>query len=248
MKSSALRLRRATVLVAIIALLLAAPMRPARAQAPRQTAPDVPAIVKETEQVYQAERVMTLVWWMPEQYLQAAMVQNSDISPDKIEAIVKALRGYTIVAVIEGKLGVLGKLEYTPEDTLATEVLIKDSAGNSYTPLPDEQVNGDAKTFLGVMKPLMTNMMGAFGQNFNFFVFPGQGKDGKVIADATKEGLFYVEVGAREFRWRLPLGSLLPRKICPLCKESLSGAYKYCPYDGTKLPEPASAPSPPAKL
>jgi hypothetical protein len=62
---------------------------------------------------------------------------------------------------------------------------------------------------------------------------------GRNISDATKEGVYYIEVGEKEFRWKLPLGSLLPPKICPVCKEKLSGAYKYCPWDGTKLPETA---------
>ena len=55
--------------------------------------------------------------------------------------------------------------------------------------------------------------------------------------DAKKEGFFLVELGENEFRWRLPLSSLLPLTICPTCGEELSGAYKFCPWDGTKLSE-----------
>lgn len=88
-----------------------------------------------------------------------------------------------------------------------------------------------------MMKPLFANMLGPMGQNMVFFLFPSNNKEGQKIADSKKEGSFSVEMGEREFRWRLPLGSLLPPKICPTCGEKLSGAYKFCPWDGTKLPE-----------
>jgi hypothetical protein len=46
-----------------------------------------------------------------------------------------------------------------------------------------------------------------------------------------------VKMGEKEFHWRLPLGSLLPPKICPKCGETFSGAYKFCPWDGSTLVE-----------
>lgn len=75
------------------------------------------------------------------------------------------------------------------------------------------------------------------GQNLLVFLFPAVGKDNQKIADAKKAGSFAVNIGKLEYKWRLPLGSVVPPKICPKCGEKLSGAYTYCPYDGTKLPE-----------
>jgi hypothetical protein len=96
-----------------------------------------------------------------------------------------------------------------------------------------------------VMKPVFANMMGQFGQNTIFVVFPGKGADGDQLIDPYKEGqLSFVENG-HSFSWRLPLGSLLPDETCPKCGEVLPGNYKFCPYDGTKLepvPVPASSP------
>jgi hypothetical protein len=240
--------RGASAYIAAAAFLLSATQQSAGAQSPQQARPDVEAILKDTQQTSTAEKTLTIAWWIPEQFWRAAMAQNPDSSPERVEAIVKPLRGYTIVAVIDAKTGLLATLEYTPDATLAAEVSIKDRAGNIYAPLPENQIDGNTKTLLAVMKPLLTNMLGALGQNLHFFVFPAQSKDGNPIAEATKEGLFYVEVGKKEFRWKLPLGSVLPTKTCPTCKETLSGAYKYCPYDGTKLPEPASVPNPPATV
>jgi len=36
-------------------------------------------------------------------------------------------------------------------------------------------------------------------------------------------------------RWRTPLGSLLPLKICPKDGEGMNGAWNFCPWDGEKL-------------
>jgi hypothetical protein len=96
-----------------------------------------------------------------------------------------------------------------------------------------------------LMKPIFANMMGQFGQNTIFVVFPGKGSDGDKLIDPYKEGqLSFVENG-HSFSWRLPLGSLRPDETCPKCGEVLPGNYKFCPYDGTKLesvPVPASSP------
>jgi len=59
---------------------------------------------------------------------------------------------------------------------------------------------------------------------------------GRRIADAKEEGSFAVLIGEKKYRWKLPLGSLLPPKTCAECGEELSGAFKFCPYEGTKLP------------
>jgi len=86
-----------------------------------------------------------------------------------------------------------------------------------------------------MIKPVIANTLGPLGQNMHFLLFPAKDKNGQNIAEAKKEGAFSVKLGEREFKWRLPLGSLLPPKICPKCGEKLSGAYNYCPYDGTPL-------------
>lgn len=86
-----------------------------------------------------------------------------------------------------------------------------------------------------LVKPLLVGAVGPLGENINFFVFSGSKKDGERICDPLKEGACEVDVGERVFKWRLPLGSLLAKQRCPVCGETLSGAYKFCPYDGTKL-------------
>ena len=220
--------------IAVAALLLGSGASRAHAQ---ENPVDLQAIIKETQQTSQLPHAMTMVWWIPEAFIHAAVSTSPDMTEEKREAFLKPLRSYTIIIVIDAKIGPLGVLNYTPGPDLAASVRLKDNAGNLYNPIDETQINSDAQSFVAIMKPLMANMLGPLGENMSFFVFSSRGKDDAVIANEKKEGALYVEVGKKEFRWRLPLSSILPHKTCPKCKESLSGAYTYCPYDGTKLPE-----------
>ena len=47
------------------------------------------------------------------------------------------------------------------------------------------------------------------------------------------------KVATQEFRWRLPLGALMPAKVCAKCNDKCSGAWDYCPWCGTRLETPA---------
>jgi hypothetical protein len=220
--------------IAVTALLVGSWATRAHAQ---ENPVDLQAIIKETQQTSQSPSAMTMVWWVPEAFIHAALTTSPDMTEEKREAFLKPLRSYTIIIVIDAKIGAIGGLTYTPGTDLAASVRLKDNAGGLYTPIDNAQINSDTQSFVAIMKPLMANMLGPLGENMNFFVFPRRGKGDTVIADERKEGVFYVEVGKKEFRWRLPLSSVLIPKTCPTCKEIVSGAYKYCPYDGTKLPE-----------
>ena len=85
------------------------------------------------------------------------------------------------------------------------------------------------------MKPVLVNMLGPMGEHMEFFFFPRTSASGQPIADAKAEGSFRFGVGKDVYDWRLPLGSLLPQKTCPVDGERLSGAWEYCPWHGKKL-------------
>ena len=78
-------------------------------------------------------------------------------------------------------------------------------------------------------------MIGPMGQNMHVFLFPAKDKKGQDIAAAKREGFFSVKLDKREFKWRLPLGSLLRQKVCSVDGEKLNGAWKFCPWHGTEL-------------
>jgi hypothetical protein len=70
----------------------------------------------------------------------------------------------------------------------------------------------DHHRLVGVIKPALANTLGELGKNISLFVFEGKNKDGSRRLVPMKPGGFTVTLNGEEFRWRLPLGSLLPDK------------------------------------
>ena len=214
--------------------------------APAVTPPPAPAVsqeislndlLNETQKMSEKSGEMTLVWWVPEEYWRVSLAQDPTVTETQVAQIIESLRPYTVFFAVSGTMGPFGGLTFKTEPELRAGVRLKDGGGNVYSPLPDDQMNPDARNFLSTMKPVFANTIGPMGQNMHFFLFSSQDAKGKPIARATQEGNFSLTLGREEFRWRLPLSSLLPPKICPTDGEKLSGAWKYCPWHGTQLPE-----------
>lgn len=192
-------------------------------------------LIQETQKRSDRVGEMSFTWWIPLDYWRVSLSQNPSITAEQIGNILNIFRPYTLIAVVDGKISSYAGVTYKTEAETRSSIQIKDKKGNVYLPLSEEAISVEAKSFLASMKPALANALGSMGQNMNFFVFPGKDKDGQDIADARKEGAFSVILGERELRWTLPLSSLLPLKTCPTCNEKLSGSYKFCPWDGTKL-------------
>jgi hypothetical protein len=178
---------------------------------------------------------MTFVWWIPEEFWQVSFSQDPTVTEAQTQEFIRVLRPYTVIVVVDGKVGAFGGVTYKPEADIRANIQIKDSQETRYQPLSEDKIDADTKSFLSMMKPVLVNMLGPMGQNMHFVIFPAKDEKGQKIVDANKEGAFSVKLGERVFRWRLPLGSLLPPRICPTCGENLNGAYKFCPWDGAEL-------------
>ena len=201
----------------------------------QETKIDVTALIKETQKYTKIQNDLTFVWWVPNEYWKAALAGNPNASPAQIEGLAKVLRPYLVTFVGVGKMGPMGGITYKPESAIRESILIIDQEGTRYRPLDPESVNPDTKNFLGMIRPVLANTLGPLGQNMHIFLFPSMDEKGQRIADPKKEGGFSAKVGERIFKWRLPLSSVVPPKICPIDGERLSGAWKYCPWHGVAL-------------
>jgi len=204
----------------------------------QETKVDFNALIQETQKLSDKVDDMTMVWWIPEEYWRVSFAEDPTMTAAQTEEFLKVLRPYTLIVVVDGKMGAFGGITYKSEADLRASIQIIDNQGIRHSPLSEDKVDADTKNFLLMMKPFFANMLGPMGQNMHFFVFPAENERGQKIADAKKEGSFSAKLGKREFRWRLPLGSLLPPKMCPKCAEKCSGAWNFCPWCGTKLPNP----------
>jgi len=217
-----------------VVLLLLGLFRPCDAQ---QSKVDSSSLIRETQKALNENHKVTLVWWIPEEFWRTTLAANPDMTTNMIEKILKPLKPYTLVAVVKGEFGPFGGITYAAETDIRTNLFLFDSQENQYSPIDNADLNPDLQNFLGMMRPVFANMLGPMGKNFDFYAFPATDKAGNKIANAKAEGTFTVQLAQDKFKWRLPLGSLLPPKICPKCGEILSGNFKYCPYDGTPLPD-----------
>ncbi len=217
-----------------VAVVVSFPTRTVAGEA--KTKVNLASLVRETQKMSPKVDEMTLAWWIPVEYWEACLSQNPLMAPEQIAQFTKVVLPYTTVAIVEGTVGVLGGMTFKGEAEVRARVRLRDRDGETYAPLEPEKLSPGLSSLLSIMKPMLANAMGPLGRNMHFLVFPAEDKQGRRIADAKKEGSFAVLIGEKKYRWKLPLSSLLPPKMCPECVEKLSGAFKFCPYDGTKLP------------
>jgi len=194
------------------------------------------ALIHETQHISEKHDEMTLVWWIPTDFWRIAVAKNPTVTQTQIDQIVSVMSPYTVIVVVDGKLGPFGGVTYRPEADIRATVQIRDRKGATYRPLSQARISPDAGNLLVALKPVLKGIAGPLGQNMVFCLFPATDKRGQPIAAPRKEGTLTVLLGNREFRWRLPLSSLIPPKICAKCKAEVSGAFKFCPWCGTKLP------------
>jgi hypothetical protein len=84
------------------------------------------------------------------------------------------------------------------------------------------------------MKPAMAANAGPLGQAMEFIVFPAKA-DGKPLIDAAQAGTLQVTLYDQTYKWRLPLGSVLPARVDAKTGEEFPGNYQFNPYTGDKL-------------
>lgn len=195
------------------------------------------ALISETQRMSQTEDQMLIIWWIPEEYWRVSFEQNPIWTGNQIEGFLKVLRPYTVIAAVDGKIGAFGGMTFKSDVDIRAIIRTQDNEGTLYSPFKEDQIDADIKNFLSMMKPLLANVLGPMGQNIHFFLFPAKKENGQKIADVKSDGRFSVKLGERYFSWRLPLGSLLPQKICSVDMEKLNGAWKYCPWHGVELME-----------
>ena len=218
--------------LALAALLWCLCAGTAAAQAARI---DVNALTEETQRLHPEANRMTLVWWLPEEFWQATLAEDPTITKAQAEQFLGAIRPYAMFVVVDGKIGTFGGVTYKSEEVIRSTIQVVDVQGGAHRPLPVARVDPDTKMLLSVMKPLLSNMIGKMGENMHFIIFPAKDAAGRKIADASKEGTLSLKLGADVYKWKLPLGSLLPARSCPVDGERLNGAWKFCPWHGEKL-------------
>jgi len=196
-------------------------------------ATDLQKIISETQRLSKKSHEMVLVWWIPTAYWEESLKNEASVSSTQRAEIISTLEDYTVFAVVKGKFGAMASLETDSREKLlpAVELTID---GKVVAPLGDDDIKPATKNLLGMLKPVLGNMLGTFGKGMEFIVYPNR-KDNQTILDPRKKGSFNYKIGAETYHWRLPLGSLLEPKKDDSTGDEFPGDFLYNPYTGKKL-------------
>jgi len=195
---------------------------------------DIPKLVSETQRMSQSAKNLTLVWWIPTEFWDASLAQNPGITEAQRKEFTEVLDRYVVVAVASVDIGAFGGMTPKSRDAVMENTEVK-IGGSVCAVLDDSEVSPDASNFVRMMKPMMANMLGQFGQGIEFILYSNIGNNGERLIRATEKGRLDCIAFGNAFEWTLPLGSLLPPRFDPKTGQEFPGDYLFNPYTRTKL-------------
>ncbi|MFY0651735.1 MAG: hypothetical protein JXQ96_06860 [Cyclobacteriaceae bacterium] len=197
--------------------------------------PNINDLVDETQRTSSASEEINLVWWIPVEFWEISLQNDPSMTKAQLAEFINVLENYTMIGVIDGKIGAFGGITYTSREDIQKNLNIISTSGKKLVPLWDDDIDPDAQNLISMLKPVFANMLGNMGENLQMYMFSGY-EDGKVrVADPTEKGNFVVNLKDIVFDWKLPLGSLMPPKKCPEDGEMMSGNWSFCPWHGKAL-------------
>jgi hypothetical protein len=192
-------------------------------------------LTEETQQLSESPDTMRLIWWIPTEFWQTIFEQDNTITKLEANEMLNNFDKYTMVAVIDGEIKDDGTITYKTEETTFKNLAVIGNDKVAYTPLYDDEIDEVTRNLINIMKPMLGNMLGAFGQNMHFYLFQKRDNPLDRIVNPIKKERFTVKLDKDNFNWSLPLGSLLKPKKCPVDYKLHNGSWNYCPYHGKKL-------------
>lgn len=176
-----------------------------------------------------------LVWWVPTDFWRSTFQNNPDVSASQGQKIVDALDPYAMFAVMQGKMGALGAVEFKEGPEVRASMSLKTASGATLRPLAEDKLSGDAALFAQLMRPMLVRMLGPTGEHLEFYFFDNSAVNGVRPVDARAGAAFSLQLGEQAFTWQLPLESLFAPVDCVKCGRQLKGTWTYCPYDGARV-------------
>jgi hypothetical protein len=201
---------------------------------------DSGVLTTELQRSSNAEGIQ-VAWWMPAEFWAVALGSEESLTPAQTEEVMKVLRQYTFIAVVDGDVGGAA-VDFLDREAVAKSLTVEvvDAAGKSRKVVPLEPVPDDVKPLLSVLVPAMGAAMGNLGRNLHFFVFKDQVDDARVFSPFDA-GAVIVKFGGRAKRQDIsltierPIDALLVPRLCANGKPA-HVSWTYCPWDGKKLP------------
>src|SRR5438067_3465069 len=147
---------------------------------------EIEQIIRDTQRMSHKPGRIDLVWWVPSIFWQETFKADSHMSGAQKEEFVKILDDYTVFILVSSEIGPMAAVTPRTKDELLKNTEYK-VGGEVIEPLPDEKLTQAAKNLFAMMKPVMANMLGQFGQGIEFIAYSNK-KNGKKIIDPKTAG------------------------------------------------------------
>ncbi|HEU0223918.1 MAG TPA: hypothetical protein VFR29_00620 [Steroidobacteraceae bacterium] len=183
---------------------------------------------------------LALVWWIPYEYWAAAFSREGGMPAAQREATIKVLRDYSLLAVVQADIQVLGAFRYYDLETVAGSLAITLESGDHRARLePLKDVSTEMQPLLGALKPMLASAMGNLGSNMHFFVLADRDTEDRRIIDPYEANVLRIALAKSngehvDVAIEMPVDSLFVPRICPNGK-SAHVSWRYCPWGGERL-------------
>lgn len=194
---------------------------------------DLDAMLNETQIVSDDEDYVDLIWWIPTEYWKAVYAQDSSIPEDEATQMTSLLKDYDIVAAVRGKIGYFGGVTFQDEASIRNDLLFEYD-GVTYDAMDTKDLAPDLKSFIDIMRPMFSNMMGNMGENLYFVVYQDGASNGGIV-DPYGDKQLTLTLSDFSDTLQFPLSSLLQPKKCPKDGALYNGKWEYCPFHGNAL-------------
>jgi hypothetical protein len=178
---------------------------------------------------------LSVTLWIPNSYWRIVLEGSPDVPEESISLLEKTFDNYLLICSVDIEIGSGASMDFKSKPELQKIISITDINNKVYKPLPDSEINYDAKNLLKNMSPMFAQMFGEMGKGMHFFLFIIKNDKGENIINEFEKGEFTVGYSDNKFKWTLPLSALIDKKYCPIDKMEMNGNWNYCPFHGIEL-------------
>jgi hypothetical protein len=199
------------------------------------------ALSSEGQRVVSDADSLHFIWWIPVEFWEATFAQDASVPEADADEILRVLRPYSMLAVVQADISSLGAFRFFDRDRVANGLSIAYAAGGGAKPnrlMPLTDVDPDLEVIIGVLRPVLAAAMGNMGENFHFFVLSDD-QGGKRVASPYEFGEMQVSLadgstsGVRT-SIELPLDALFVPRQCPNGRPA-HVTWSFCPWGGERL-------------
>ncbi|MGJ8661133.1 MAG: hypothetical protein ACSHXL_03780 [Bacteroidota bacterium] len=191
--------------------------------------------IQEVQQWQKDGREMALTFWIPKSYWRVALEDSPTTTEETIQLLEEAFEDYLFVCILKFDMVDSGNMSFVDESTIRKGLTASDKNGKKLSLMKDKDIPESTLKLIESLKPLFEKMLGQMGAGMHFYLFDNLDKNGYEIIDEYKKETLFVHHSDQDFKFELPLVTLMPDKYCPIDNAVMKGNWNYCPIHGMEL-------------